>query len=260
MQQTMQVDPSVGRAEVSVYWKPGCSSCLKAKEFIEEQGIAYESINVIEDHDAMQEVLGAGLRSIPVVRKGNQYIYAQSLDEVAALLGISRNHVRLPHDQLLERWDSVLDRAKEIIGAFSDELLERPAIAVRQRSIKEVCSHIFQINEAFLMSLEDASVDARALGTDPRENIVTRADLMAYIESVHTRYRRWLSDGGLRKIPQRMSTYYGEQDSGQVLERAVWHSAQHARQLDHVAAGLGAELVIPAELYSGLPMPKRLWA
>ena len=259
MQQAASVEPRA-RAEVSIYWKPGCSSCLKAKEFVEEQGIAYESINVIEDEQAMQEVLGAGLRSIPVVRKGSKYIYAQSLDEVAGLLGISRDHVRLPHDQLLERWDTVLDRAKVIISAFSAELLERPAIAVRQRSIKEVCSHIFQINEAFLMSLEDETVDARALGTDPRDSIVTKADLIEYIEAVHTRYRNWLSAGGLQKIPERMPTYYGEQASGQVLERAVWHSAQHARQLDHVAAGLGAELEIPAELYAGLPMPKRLWA
>lgn len=249
-----------GRPEVSIYWKPGCSSCLKAKEFIEEQGIAFESVNVIQDQGSMQEILAAGLRSIPVVRKGARYIYAQSLDEVAELLGVTRQHVRLTHEQLLQRWDAVLDRAAQITRAFPEEVLDRQAITGRPRPVKEICAHVFQINEAFLVSLDDLSVDARALATDPRPDLVTRVDLLAYIEAVHARYRAWLAGGGLQKIPARMGTYYGEQSSGQVLERAVWHSAQHSRQLDHIAAGLGAELAIAPELYAGLPMPKRLWS
>lgn len=255
-----EVSATAARPDVSIYWKPGCSSCLKAKEFIEEHGIPFESVNVIEDRAAMQEILGAGLRSIPVVRRGSTYIYAQSLEEVAQLLGVARDHTRLPHDQLLQRWDALLEHAKAIVTAFPAALLDESAITTRPRPIKDLCSHVFQINEAFLVSLEDQTVDARALGTEPRDHIVTRGDLLDYVETVHARYRAWLAGGGLQRIPARMPTYYGEQDSGQVLERAVWHSAQHARQLDHVAAGRGAELVIPAALYAGLPMPKRLWA
>lgn len=252
--------PPSGRPEVSVYWRPGCSSCLKTKEFMEENGIVYESVNVEADADAMKEVLAAGLRSIPVVRRGETYIYAQSLEDVAKLVGVTRAHERLPQEELLDRWEKILDHAWRIVSEFDDDLIARCAIAGRKRSVKDLASHVFQIPEAFMLSLEDQSIDARALGAVPRENIRTRADLIAYIEAMVEKYRAWRAQGGGKRIPERMLTFYGNQPSSQVLERAVWHSAQHTRQLDHIAAGLGAELRVPPELYAGLPMPKRLWA
>jgi hypothetical protein len=57
-----------------------------------------------------------------------------------------------------------------------------------------------------------------------------------------------------------MTTYWGDRPVGQVVERSAWHSAQHARQIDMIAASLGNKLVIPAHLYDGLPMPRQLWA
>ena len=111
-----------------------------------------------------------------------------------------------------------------------------------------------------MISLRDAQADARVLGAHPRASIVTREDLIAYIKRIHADYRQWRAAGGACDIPQRMVTYYGNQPSGQVLERGVWHSTQHARRLDFIAAGTGAELQIPHALYDGLPLPKRLWA
>jgi len=260
MQTTSPMAEKAARPEVSVYWKPGCSSCLKAKEFVEENGIFYESVNVVEDTDAMDEIMAAGLRSIPVVRRGDKYVYAQSLDDVAELLEVTRNHQRLTQDQLLERWDAILDKATVVIESFTEEQLRRNAITGRDRPIKDLCSHVFQVVEAFMAQLKDDTIDARALGADARKNIVTRADLLAYIKTIHANYRAWLAAGGAKSIPDRMVTYYGNQPSGQVLERGVWHSTQHTRQLDYVAAGMGAELQVPTDLYEGLPLPKRLWA
>ena len=34
---------------LKVYWQPGCSSCLKTKEFLLDNGVPFESINVLED-------------------------------------------------------------------------------------------------------------------------------------------------------------------------------------------------------------------
>ncbi|MFT4822714.1 MAG: arsenate reductase-like glutaredoxin family protein, partial [Cryomorphaceae bacterium] len=30
-----------------VYWAPGCTSCLRTKEFMNQNGIEFESINVV---------------------------------------------------------------------------------------------------------------------------------------------------------------------------------------------------------------------
>ncbi|GAA4330334.1 hypothetical protein GCM10023144_17940 [Pigmentiphaga soli] len=249
-----------GRPEVSVYWQPGCSSCLKTKEFVEEQGIPFESINVLEDREAMKEIMAAGLRSIPVVRKGDQYIYAQSVDDVAELLGASRDRERLAPQQLLERWEAVLERARVIVASFDDDLLERRAVSTRPRTVKDLSAHVFQIVEAFMLSIADEKTDFRAVAGDSRAELAGREELLRYADAMIAQYRAWRRGDGVRSISERMQTYYGDQPSQGVLERGVWHSAQHARQLDHVAAGVGAELQIPVELYQGLPMPKRLWA
>ena len=39
---------------VKVYWQPGCSSCLKTKEFLETNNIKFESINILEDQEVLK--------------------------------------------------------------------------------------------------------------------------------------------------------------------------------------------------------------
>ena len=38
--------PEISEIPLKVYWQPGCSSCLKAKEFLIEHGIEFQSINL----------------------------------------------------------------------------------------------------------------------------------------------------------------------------------------------------------------------
>jgi glutaredoxin len=249
-----------GRPNVTVYWQPGCSSCLKAKEFVTDHVLDFESVNVLEDADAMREVMAAGLRSIPAVRKGERFVYAQSLDDIAALLGVSRNHVRLSNDLLAQRWDAVLEVTKDIVSLFDQGMLARPVILGRSRTISELSAHVYQVAESFLRQVEDDTIDARAIYMAQLEGVDTPAGLLSYIEGIRADYRRWMHGGGVAALPKTLRTHYGVQPAAQVLERGVWHSTQHARQLDHVAAGMGAELRMPQTLYDGLPLPKRLWA
>ncbi len=245
--------------EVSVYWKPGCSSCLKLKEFVEKNGIAFESVNLAVSPERMAEITGAGLRSIPVVRRGDQFSYAQSLDDVAAFLGVQRRHTRLPDQDLFDRWSDVLCQARQVVRSFDEEMLRRPAISLRERPVRDLCAHIFQIVDAFIGTVDDGVIDHRSL-LRPREDVVTKDQLLAFVYRTLERYKALRQTFRTRSLPDRLMTYYGEQPSGVVLERSVWHSAQHARQLDVVAAGNGAEFQINPALYVGLPMPERLLA
>jgi len=81
------------------------------------------------------------------------------------------------------------------------------------------------------------------------------AALLAYVDRVRAEYDGWLTGGGPSSIPARLNTHYGNQPADVVLERYVWHMAQHARQLDHLAGASG----IPSALYDGLPLPDGLW-
>ena len=46
---------------VKVYWQPGCSSCLKTKEFLETNNIKFESINILEDPRGFKDLEKFGL-------------------------------------------------------------------------------------------------------------------------------------------------------------------------------------------------------
>ena len=71
-----------------VYWQPGCSSCLRAKEFLAAHGVAYESIDVRARPDARDALARLGARSVPVVARGRRFVFAQDLDELARFVGV----------------------------------------------------------------------------------------------------------------------------------------------------------------------------
>lgn len=244
------------RPEISVFWQPGCSSCVKAKEFVAEHGFDYESINIRENPDAMAEIQRAGLRSIPAIRRGDRYIYAQSLDDVAALLGVNEARVRLSAGQLLARWDAILGESRDIAAGMDESVLQRRVMPKSERTVSQLAEHIFQIAESFNRQVEDDSIDARAIYLHPNAGIRTRDDLLAYADGIRRAFQQLRAD----RMPARLNTHYGDQPATLVLERGAWHSAQHARQLDVVAAGMGAEFRLAPALFEGLPMPRRLWS
>ena len=114
-------EPKVARPNISVYWVPGCSSCIKAKEFVASLGEPFESLNILEHPDALAEVGAAGIRGAPAVRKGDRIVYAQSLDDLAAFFGMTRAEQRLPRDVLVARWNALQDKAREDGTAQSDQ-------------------------------------------------------------------------------------------------------------------------------------------
>ena len=68
---------------ITVYWQPGCTSCLRTKEFLTAHGIAFRSVNVRTEAGALEELDRLGVRTVPVVSRGNDYVLAQDIDELA---------------------------------------------------------------------------------------------------------------------------------------------------------------------------------
>ena len=243
------------RPNISVYWVPSCSSCIKAKEFVASLGEPFESLNVLEHPEALAELTAAGIRGAPAVRKGDKIAYAQSLDDLAAFLGVTRVEQRLPRDVLVARWAALQHKAREVIATFPEKDLEGHKLVGPHANVLELAEHAYQIVESFLRLIEDDTIDARAIYLSPDKSIRSMAALLAYIDRVRAEYDHWRSGRGPSFIPARLNTHYGNQPGDVVLERYVWHMAQHARQLDHLAG----TLIIPAALYDGLPLPDGLW-
>ena len=243
------------RPDISVYWVPSCSSCIKAKEFVASLGEPFESLNVLEHPEALAELAAAGIRGAPAVRKGDRIAYAQSLDDLAAFLGVPRVAQRLPRAVLVARWEALQDKAREVIASFPEKDLEGYTLTGPHANLLELAEHAYQVVESFLRLIEDDTIDARAIYLSPDKSIRSMAALLAYVDRVRAEYDGWLAGGGPSSIPAHLNTHYGAQPADVVLERYVWHMAQHARQLDHLAKAPR----IPAALYDGLPLPEGLW-
>ena len=57
---------------IKAYWQPGCTSCLRMKEFLTKHGVPFVSVNVLEDKDAFAELATLGIRSVPIIRRGQR--------------------------------------------------------------------------------------------------------------------------------------------------------------------------------------------
>lgn len=54
---------------IKIYSKNNCPFCDRAKALLESRGVAFETVNIEETPDAREELIDAGLRSVPQIFK-----------------------------------------------------------------------------------------------------------------------------------------------------------------------------------------------
>ena len=69
---------------IRVFWQPHWTSCIRVKDYLKERGIEFESINIVEDGIETLQRLGA--KSVPVVSKGDKFVFAQVIRDVTEFL------------------------------------------------------------------------------------------------------------------------------------------------------------------------------
>ena len=245
-----------------VYWRPGCSSCVKVKEFLSGLGVDYESINVSARPEAMEELRAMGVRTVPVVARGTDYVFAQELADVSRFIGRHVEFHRLPAPVLVEKWLNVLEAAQRHVLQVPAERLGERATAGRDRSVRDLAYHVYQVADAFLQAVEHGEGDLSAIyNAPPPDGVRAPADIRAYGAAVTARVRGWWAGVTDKSLSGAAKTYYGVQPLHHLLERSTWHSAQHARQIMAVLERFGIEPDAPLteQDYAGLPMPAGLW-
>ena len=256
------------QAPFRVFWQPGCSSCVKVKEFLDNLGVPFESVNVLTDAQGREVLQTLGPRSVPVVSQGTRYTFAQSLSEVAAFVGKVVTVDRLPPDKLVERWLNVLRSAERYTAQIPPAHFKDDAVAGRPRSIGDLAYHAFEIPLAFLQTVEHGHEDwlgfianhAPADVTTPGAVADYGAGAVAALSGWWQAQSQKPMDAFLRS-PQRINCFSGPDAMWEFLERCTWHSAQHTRQLIAVLERLGIrpDQPLTAADYAGLPMPEGLW-
>ncbi len=243
--------------EYKVYWQPGCTSCLRAKEFLKEHGIAFESINVREDESAMDDLARFGAMSIPVIARGGEFAFAQEIRDLAAFVGVELTRWQLPVVELNKKIDLIMAAAQRFLPQIpADRLLVN--LPGRDRNCTDLAYHIFVIPTAFLEAARGGAVTFEHFERLPPPELDTVEKVAAYGQYVREDFAAWWRAG---IVPGTVNTYYGVQPTQGVMERTAWHAAQHCRQLMEVVV---QSWIMPdrplgeAEL-GGLPLPDEVY-
>jgi len=218
----------------------------------------------LNDAAGREQLLKLGVRTVPVLAKGAQYIFCQNLEDVAEFVGVQGSgHTPLPPEILFTKWGVVLRAARRYILQLPDERFGERVIDNRDRSIRLMSHHIFRIAEAFLQTaIDDLEYRVNNANIPPEEGTcLTGAEIAAYGEEMIASVEAWWDRLDDKSCRQKIKTFYGTPPMHQLFERSTWHSAQHTRQLIAVLERFGIEPDgrLSADNLAGLPLPEGLW-
>lgn len=246
-------------ADIEIYWMPGCSSCLRLKEFVESTELPFTAINVEAEPERAGKLRERGMR-VPALCVGDQCVNGVHLATVADLLGVPyAEPVRLTPSELREKYRIAIDalcRLTAQIDASSATL----ALPGRERTLVEVAGHAACVMRYFLGKYDD---DDYALFFDDLEpTTVDPQQIADYARETHAQFEAWWSEGGVDDpLDTVVPIYWGHRTLHEALEREVWHTAQHTRQVAFMLekAGVDPDGPLSAADLQGLPVPDRVF-
>ena len=256
--------PEIMALPLKVYWQPGCSSCLKTKEFLMEHGVPFQSVNVLDDEDGFKELEALGVRLVPIVARGPVWANGAVFRDVAKVAGFEYGgHKMLTPEQLKDKVLMILDAAGRYLQQIPDDKLD-VVLPGRPRSYRQLVYHVFDIPKVFLDRVEhDTPYTYEALISVLPEEMAAKQDLAEYGRTNRARFAEWWErDGKDTDFKQPGKVYYGEVSLHEVLERTGWHSGQHTRQIMLMLReklGIEPDGPLSDDDFAGLPLPKNIW-
>ena len=209
----------------------------------------------------MAELRRLGARSVPVVARGDKYVFAQLIGDVVRFLGLDeKTGPELSPEELARRLDMVLEAHLRYVKQMPESALERQ-LPNRPRSYRVLLHHAFQVPNAFIDAVEGAGLSYENMVSEPPADMRTTEDIARFGQKVRRRVAAWWEGLADRSGTQTVETYYGTQPLHEVLERTTWHSAQHARQMMSLLEqqGIAPDRPLGPRELQGLPVPSKLW-
>ena len=226
-------------------------------------GVAYESINVLADPAACEDLVRLAGRRVPIARRGNDWVDGQVLADLARIAGISlAPKVELAPPALAQRVDTILAATQRFAAQIPEGVLNR-LLPDRPRRYRDLIAHIAQIVEAYLDHVEHGTrVELAVYEQEAPPQYPSGRQLIGYVAAVQVRFDAWWqARGATTDYAKPAEVYYGRQTLHEFFERTAWHAGQHVRQLQLVVEHLGVALdrpLTPADL-AGLPLPEHAW-
>jgi glutaredoxin len=243
-----------------VYWQPGCTSCLRAREFLRGHDIPFVSVNVRDSDTARAELEALGVRTVPVVARGNEFVLAQDLDELARFVGVAAARPQLSPDELVGRLQALLAASETYLALMPPERLHQ-RLPQRERHWLDLGFHVSMVVQALLSAGGGSKLAYEFYEMRAPAGWTSAEPAIQFCRATRAGLSYWW-DGARSGPDALLDTYWGERPLADVLERTAWHVAQHCRQLEHLlreVAGVESAPVLPPAALAGLPLPEAVW-
>ena len=207
----------------------------------------------------MAELERLGVRSVPVLSRGDKYTFGQSTKQIVDFLGLTeKSGPELSTDELAARVTKFMDAALELIPLMPADRLDTH-VPGRPRSYRTLAFHLFRVVDAFLDANDNVTLVQAMFREEPAPDAGTEA-LVAYGTKVRDRFRAWWQAGDTAPS-KTLQTYYGPQSLHELMERTTWHSGQHVRQYMMLLEkeGVTHHRPLVAADFAKLPMPQNVW-
>jgi hypothetical protein len=214
---------------------------------------------VLEDPNGLAELQKLGVRTVPVLSRGDKYIFGQSTKQIVDFLGLNeKSGPELSTDELAARVDKFMGAALELIPLMPQDRLAT-YVPGRPRSYRTLAFHLFRVVDAFVGANRGITLMQDMFREEPAPDADT-ASLVAYGEKVRQRFREWWQSGDTAPAKP-LDTYYGPQSLHELMERTTWHSGQHVRQYMMLLEkeGVSHHRPLVAADFAKLPMPQNVW-
>ena len=189
-------------------------------------------------------------------------MFAQIIKDVVEFLGLEDDTApKLSPEELADRYDGILETAIRLTGQMPDDRLA-DELPNRPRSWRVLMHHAFQVPTAFLnMEETGQSLTYEDLTAPPPDALKTSTDIAEFGQEVRARFRDWWEATQGQDFSGDVSTYFGGTTRHEMLERTVWHSTQHFRQIGSLLeqAGVAPDRPLTGDDIRDLPLTEKVW-
>jgi hypothetical protein len=202
-----------------------------------------------------------GARSVPVLSRGDDWIFAQNIGHVVKFLDLNEaTGPILSPSELMERLDLFIRTAIQIVPQMPDTRLSTE-VPNRPRSYLALGHHLFRIPEVLPEVAGGATLTNNMLMDGPPNDMRTSAALGIYGQQVLAAVHAWWDSKPDKTALETVQTYYGPQLLHELMERTTWHCGQHVRQWFMLLgmAGITPAVTLDDTAFGGLPMPSSVW-
>jgi glutaredoxin len=244
---------------IEIYWMPGCSSCLRLKEFVEGTGLPFTAINVEAEPARAGKLRERGMR-VPALCVGEECVNGVHLSTVAGLLGVDyAEPERLSPAELRDKYRIAIGALTRFTAQITPETAAF-ALPGRERSLIEVAGHAACVMRYFLGKYDDD--DYGLFFDDLEPSARDSPEIIAFAGESLDRFEAWWAEMGSEDpLDTVVPVYWGHRTLHEALEREVWHTMQHTRQVMFMLeqVGVSPDAPLTADDLAGLPLPVRVF-